>query len=382
MLAELEREVARNRVGLIDPYAGHRETPIATHVSAYEAHLRNNVGVSSKHLKETLRRLRYVLDGCRAAKLEDIRPDAVELVLQGLADRGGGPSSRGGASARTRNTYLGSVRAFVRWCQESGRIERDLLVSTPLAGTRKAKGRSHHLVATGEARRRRRALTEDELGRLLMAARERPLEEAQTIRTGTRRGTREGHVRPEVRARLERLGWERSLMYKVLVLTGLRRGELAALRVEHLTLEGPQPRIALPGSATKNGQEARLPISSDLAEDLKQWLQATGMAGRDPVFRVPVELVKILKRDLASAGIPYRDERGRTLDVHALRHTTATRLSRAKVPPRVAQQLMRHSDIKLTMSVYTDVQQQDEAEAIAALPEVPLPVPGGSQDST
>ncbi len=194
-----------------------------------------------------------------------------------------------------------------------------------------------------------------------------------TIQTGARQGTTTGQLRPEVRARLEQLGWERSLMYKVLVFTGLRRGELATLQVEHLALDEPQPRITLPGTLTKNGQEARLPIRDDLAEDLKQWLAATGKRGTDRLFRVPVELVKILKRDLVLAGIPFCDERGRTLDVHALRHTTATFLSRAKVPPRVAQRLMRHSDIKLTMQVYTDVQQQDEAEAIAALPQVPLP---------
>jgi integrase len=85
-----------------------------------------------------------------------------------------------------------------------------------------------------------------------------------------------------------------------------------------------------------------------------------------------VELVKILKRDLALAGIPYRDEHGRTIDVHALRHTTATSLSKAKVSPRIAQRFMRHSDIKLTMQTYTDHRQLDEAEALAALPQLLL----------
>jgi integrase len=87
---------------------------------------------------------------------------------------------------------------------------------------------------------------------------------------------------------------------------------------------------------------------------------------------VPVELVKILKRDLAWAGIAYRDGRGRTLDVHALRHTTATYLSRAKVAPRVAQRFLRHSDIKLTMQSYTDPRLLDETEALSALPDLPL----------
>src|SRR4051794_23725485 len=45
-LAELEREAARGRAGLVDPYARHRETPLAEHVAAYEAHLRDNLDVS------------------------------------------------------------------------------------------------------------------------------------------------------------------------------------------------------------------------------------------------------------------------------------------------------------------------------------------------
>jgi integrase len=61
--------------------------------------------------------------------------------------------------------------------------------------------------------------------------------------------------------------------------------------------------------------------------------------------------------------------------VHALRHTTATLLAKAKVSPRIAQQFMRHSDIKLTMQIYTDVRQLDEDEALGAFPK--LDVNGG-----
>jgi integrase len=162
-------------------------------------------------------------------------------------------------------------------------------------------------------------------------------------------------------------------MYKTMVLTGLRRGEVADLRVCDLELTGPMPRIDLPADVAKNRKAARLLVREDLAADLAEWLKVTGKAGIEPVFRVPIELVKILKRDLKVAEIPYRDEQGRTLDVHALRHTTATCLSRARVPPAVAQRIMRHSDIKLTLQVYTDVRLLDEAEALAALPTLPSP---------
>jgi integrase len=317
-------------------------------VADYETHLANK-GTSPKHRAETARRLRAVLDGAAVRTLADLSPEGVERFLSSLAGRGAGP--------RTRNTYLTSVRAFSRWCLKTRRQGEDPLASLS--------------PAAGEVRRQRRALTEDELVRLFEAARERPLKEAMTVRTGPRRGRQAGRVRPEVRARLERLGRERALMYKTMVWTGLRRGELAALRVRHLTLTGARPCLTLPGTATKNREEASLPLRADLAADLAAWVTATGKGDADPLFAVPVELVKVLKRDLAFAGIPYRDKHGRTVDVHALRHTTATYLSRAKVPPRVAQAFMRHSDIKLTMQTYTDLRLLDEAEALAALPCLP-----------
>ena len=72
------------------------------------------------------------------------------------------------------------------------------------------------------------------------------------------------------------------------------------------------------------------------------------------MFDVPDKLCKILNRDLRLAGIAKRDDRGRTLDVHALRHTFGTLLSKGGVAPRTAQAAMRHSKIDLTMNVYTD----------------------------
>ncbi len=103
-----------------------------------------------------------------------------------------------------------------------------------------------------------------------------------------------------------------------------------------------------------------------------------------PLFTVPTALVKILDRDLVAAGIARRvevdgkwkidkrDERGRTVDVHALRHTFGTLLSKGGVAPRTAQAAMRHSDVNLTMNTYTDPKLLDVAGAMEALPALPL----------
>ena len=70
--------------------------------------------------------------------------------------------------------------------------------------------------------------------------------------------------------------------------------------------------------------------------------------------------------------IDKRDERGRSIDVHALRHTFGTHLSKGGVSLRTAQAAMRHSDPKLTACVYTDPKLLDVAGALDALPDLPL----------
>lgn len=87
---------------------------------------------------------------------------------------------------------------------------------------------------------------------------------------------------------------------------------------------------------------------------------------------VPAGLVRILNRDLEAAGIRKRDDRGRTLDVHALRATFGSLLSQAGVPLRTAQAALRHSDPSLTANVYTDPGLLDVSGVVESLPELPL----------
>jgi hypothetical protein len=90
------------------------------------------------------------------------------------------------------------------------------------------------------------------------------------------------------------------------------------------------------------------------------------------LFDVPSKLSKIFNRDLKLAGIAKVDERGRVLDVHALRTTFGTLLSKGGVAPRTAQAAMRHADIGLTMGVYCDPRLLDVRGALDALPTLAL----------
>ena len=73
------------------------------------------------------------------------------------------------------------------------------------------------------------------------------------------------------------------------------------------------------------------------------------------------------------------------MNVHALRHSCGTHLSKAGVAPRTAQAVIRQSDIKLTMNTYTDARLLDTAEAVELLPFLPLvtsdPMVGAEEDA-
>ena len=320
--------------------------PIDTHIDAYERHL-VVAGTTPKHLYETRRRLRRVVDDCSFKRLADVQ---AEPVRDWCAER-----LRKKMAPRTVNTYLASLRAFIRWCVRDRRISSDPLIVLTKADEKR------------DTRRVRRALTEDEILRLLTAAAERPLREAMTIRHGPRKGEQGAKVRDEVRDRLVLLGLERALIYKTLILTGLRKSELSNLRWSDLHLDDANPWLQVRAEIAKNARSAAIPLRSDLVDDLKAWT-AQGEGSR--VFTVPAGIDRIFKRDLVEAGIPAKDADGRVVDVHALRHTTASYLASAGVPPRTAQALMRHSDIRLTLGTYSDPQLLDTAAALAALPKV------------
>jgi integrase len=184
-----------------------------------------------------------------------------------------------------------------------------------------------------------------------------------TVRSGKNIGKQVSKLSDE---RLRRLGVERALIYKTAILTGLRLTELRTLRVGDLSF-GDVPFLVLRASNEKNRKGSTVPLRSDLAAELQEW--TSGKQTDELALNVPTGLLRILKRDLKSVDIPKIDEPKRRVHIHALRHSTGTHLSAANVSPRTAQAVMRHSDIKLTMNVYTDERLYDAAGAVEMLPE-------------
>ena len=88
------------------------------------------------------------------------------------------------------------------------------------------------------------------------------------------------------------------------------------------------------------------------------------------------------RRREESDFLKYRDAAGHFADFHSHRHTFITALERAGVRPKTAQTLARHSDIRLTMGIYTHIGLHDQTQAIESLPPPPeTKKDGGESDA-
>ncbi|KLU05886.1 integrase-recombinase protein [Rhodopirellula islandica] len=344
-----------------DRIADHAGTPIGEHIEAFLEYQRQK-GTHPDRVKGYKTKLYETAGDCNFRTLPELSVDRLERWLseQCNGDRD--------MSASLYNSYREAWLAFGNWCigKRQNRKQTHFngdkrLIANPFEGMTKLNDRA-------DRRREARALTEAELVKLLEAARTRPLIHAQTIYRGKNKGKLLAKVSDGRRRELKRLGRERALIYKTLVLTGLRANELRTLTVGDL-LFNEVPSIKLKHDNEKNRAGSEIALRLDLAADLRKWTQGRDRSER--VFTVPDGILKILNRDLEAAGIEKTVD-DRVVHVHALRHSFGTHLSLAGVAPRVAQAAMRHSNISLTMGTYTDAKLLDTATAVEALPSLPI----------
>jgi hypothetical protein len=157
------------------------------------------------------------------------------------------------------------------------------------------------------------------------------------------------------------------LAYMLPLYAGLRRNEVKTLRWSNLVLGESGGLLRIHAAVNKNRKEQALPLHHELAKALQQQKPANSKTD-DLVVVNGVPKMKEFRHDLKKAGIPFLDERGHRMDYHALRTTFITRLSTMKVHPRLAMELARHSDMRLTMKTYTDAGQLPLREVMDTLP--------------
>jgi len=167
------------------------------------------------------------------------------------------------------------------------------------------------------------------------------------------------------------------MFYRLAALTGLRKSELASILMRDVHLDTTTPYLELRAENAKAGRGAKLPLKADLADVVRNYIarQCRAANGGErsrlpdmPLINPPT--LKTFNLDLAVAEIEKVDSYGRSVDIHSLRHTFGTMLARAGVTPRTAQELMRHSDIRLTTNIYQHLELIDTASAVEMLPDL------------
>jgi len=104
------------------------------------------------------------------------------------------------------------------------------------------------------------------------------------------------------------------------------------------------------GVERKTGKMIRL----DLQAARKQWIE-----------EADTERERAEREE--SDFLTYCNHAGLYADFHSNRHLFITNLERAGIRPKMAQTLARHSDVRLTMDVYTHVDREEQIDAIRKL---------------
>ena len=276
------------------------EQLLTTHQNCYADWLLRR-GRSERYVRDRKNRLALLLKGLRSTK--DLEPVELRQRLQGLQERRG-------LSGTTTNRYRTALHGFCQYLVEQGALRQN-----PVKAIRTEQARPGY---------HRRALTNEELKRLLEAA-------------------------PAERARV----------YRVATLTGLRRGELKALNWSQVELE--KGVLHLKADQAKNRRIAAITLTAEVVGAIAETPEARRRPDGNVFPRMPS--VKALRRDLETAGIAFETAEGR-VDFHALRVTFCTLLARAGVPLVQAQQLMRHSDPKLTANIYSRFDRRESRAAV------------------
>lgn len=201
-------------------------------------------------------------------------------------------------------------------------------------------------------------------------------ENVARLATPPKRDTKEKHALSDMEMRLliAMLPTDTASSVAVIlaVTTGLRRGELCALRWEDVDMENGVLEVAraartdgsIKDTKTKAGRRV-VPMPSATVHALTEWKACSSES--DWVLCKP-DGSPIKPNAIGHWWEKHRNEYacdGVTL--HELRHTYITSLARAGVHPKVMQELAGHSSVDVSMQIYSHLSLEDKRAAVASL---------------
>ena len=263
---------------------------------------------STDHTRHQVSRLRYWQQRLNVNYIADISLPQVENALQELQHKGrvseGWRNRKVNARplrGKTLQEYAATLKSLCVWAKS-----RNYLAVDPLEELAEFDTTPGFV---------RRAITADEINRILDAA-----------------------TRTEDR-----------LLFEVAICTGYRRGELRALRVRNLDVNGCT--LPLAAEFCKGRKDSRQPIPRALAAKLKA--SCEGKPEDAPLLLVKDKPHERLYIAMARCKPPIqRMGPGGKVDLHALRSAYTTLAMEAGANVKELQELARHSTAELTMKVY------------------------------
>ena len=137
------------RFGLLDSQRAAGGKLLAEHLGDYERVMLAK-GDCQRHVQQEVSKARRIMEGCRFRYWSDISASKVQGFLAELR-------KNEDIGARTFNSYLTAFKMFCKWCVQDGRASE-----SPVQHLKPLNART-------DVRRRRRALSPDELRRLIHA---------------------------------------------------------------------------------------------------------------------------------------------------------------------------------------------------------------------
>jgi len=362
--ADREKAVMMRRKGYVstaqERHANQGRRTLAEHLQDFRTALHAKDD-SPEHANQTADRASRVMTGCKFERIADISATAVQSYLADMRDKG--------RSIQTSNHYLRAAKQFTRWLHRDRRTGDDPLYHLSMGNVKL------------DRRHDRRALSVDEMQRLVEAANAGPVVESMS-------------------------GPDRAMMYILSAWTGFRRRAISSLTLRSFSFDGDPPSVLVAACYSKRRRADTMPLHLAVVELLRAWLATkSGIGPDDKLFNLRTpggfwrKTAKMMQTDLQAARkkwlnednltdaeraareqsdfLTYQNDDGLFADFHANRHTFVSNLGKANVSLTMAQKLARHHDPKLTANIYTHLEVSDQAGAIAALP--PPPVAGSRE---
>ena len=321
VLNKLMNEVQEVKAGLVDAtqhkIRKQKKRPVKELLEEYLKHCTKRA-LAKRYISQQRKQLGDWTRTAAANTIDDLTADS---LLNHLEQR---EASR--LSNRSWNFTFQIANAFINWCKKMGYISANPLTEIPK--------KDEEL----DPRMLRRALTDEEVERLMTVARQNGRE-----------------------------AWYATPLY-----AGLRKAELE--RLEWADVDMARDQITI--RKTKSKQVQHVALCPELKEILQRHQLQTGRSS-GLVWTTTVT-DRTRDTDLERAQIAKVDGEGRRADLHALRATLGTRLARFGTPPQVTQRIMRHASLETTQKHYTLLTLDDQRRALISL----FPKPAGNRESS